>query len=279
LAFTFVYGGKYVFVFVGHIFFALVLVFAGAMGLLALARGVHRRDAAKRREREDRILRRGSRLLARVLGLRVHVEGSPPRGRFLLVSNHLSYLDVPALMSVLDARFLSKSEVASWPLLGPVTRFVGTIFVDRTRRTDLPRVIDEIESTLDEGRGVVFFPEGTSSPGARVLPFKASLFQVAAVGRFPVSCAAIRYRSFPGDRPAAYSLCWWGGMEFGGHFLSVLGMRGFEVFMTFSETRVRDEDRKRLAAAAQERVESVFTPTCDASELDVDGLSGAAEEA
>lgn len=258
---------------------ALVLVFAGAMALLALVRGGHRRNAGKRREREDRILRSGSRLVARLLAMRVHVDGPPPRGRFLLVSNHLSYLDVIALMCVLDARFLSKSEVASWPLLGWVTRFVGTIYVDRKRRTDLPRVIDEIESTLDEGRGVVFFPEGTSSPGTHVLPFKASLFQVAAVGRLPVSCAALRYRSFPGERPAAYSLCWWGGMEFGGHFLAVLGMRGFEVFVTFSETSVLDEDRKRLAAAAQSQVECVFTRTCDPSELREGELPGAVEEA
>ena len=254
---------------------ALVLLFGGAMGLLALTRAFVRRARGKRRRLEDRILRRGSRIVAAVIGMRVHVEGPPPRGRFLLVSNHLSYLDITAMMGVLDARFLSKADVASWPLLGWVTRFVGTIFVDRTRRTDLPRVLCEIESSLDEGRGVVFFPEGTSSAGVEVLPFKPSLFQIAATGGFPVACGAIRYRTFPGERPAQWSVCWWGGMEFGGHFLKMLGMKGFEVFLSFSETRVQDDDRKRLAQAAREVVSSVFSPTCDAAAVAAGEPSGA----
>ena len=252
----------------------LVLLFGGAMGLLALARAFARRDRGKRRRLEDRILRRGSRLVAAVIGMRVHVEGPPPRGKFLLVSNHLSYVDITALMGVLDARFLSKADVASWPGIGWVTRFVGTIYVDRARRTDLPRVIAEIESTLDEGRGVVFFPEGTSSGGAEVLPFKPSLFQVAAAGGFPGACGAIRYRSYPGERPAHLSICWWGGMEFGGHFLRMLGMKGFEAFLSFSETRVRGEDRKRLAGDAHEVVTSVFSPTCDATAIAAAETSG-----
>ncbi len=129
-------------------------------------------------------------------------------------------------------------------------------------------MITEIESTLEEGRGAVVFPEGTSSAGASVLPFKPSLFEVAATSSTPVSCGAIRYRTFPGERPAQWSICWWGGMEFGAHFLAMLGMKGFEVFLSFSETRVEGDDRKQLAEAARAVVSSVFTPTCDAAAVD-----------
>ncbi len=209
------------------------------------------------------VARRWARSSAWILGLRISLEGQPPAGRYLLVSNHLSYIDIVTLMNVLDARFLSKAEVASWPLIGPVTRLARTLFVDRTRRADLPRVIAEIESVLEGGRSVVFFPEGTSSAGYEVLPFKASLFEAAARGGLEIACATLHYATPDHEPPAELSVCWWGDTSFGAHILPLLGLSRFEAQVRFSETRLAGTDRKQLANDAREEVLRLFRPVCD----------------
>lgn len=215
-------------------------------------------------DRQERRAARGwARGMARILGLSVRHAGQPPQGRYLLISNHLSYIDILALMNVVDARFLSKAEVANWPGIGPVARFAGTLFVDRTRRTDLPRVIGEIEQVLASGRGVVFFPEGTSSSGFEVLPFKASLFEVAARGGLEVACATLRYETPDHERPAEWSVCWWGEMGFTPHFWQLLGLTSYEAQLRFSEARLSNSDRKLLAEEAREEVLRIFQPVCE----------------
>src|SRR6185369_10489209 len=116
-----------------------------------------------------------ARLILWLLAVRVEASGAPPRPPFLLVANHLSYLDVLVLASRLPSVFVSKAEVRRWPLLGPICTALGTIYIDRGQRRDIPRVMAEIEAALDSGLGVVFFPEGTSSKGETVAPFKPSL--------------------------------------------------------------------------------------------------------
>jgi 1-acyl-sn-glycerol-3-phosphate acyltransferase len=212
---------------------------------------------------ERRAARRWARTLAWVLGLSVRCDGTPPSGRYLLIANHLSYMDILTLMCVVDARFLSKAEVADWPLIGPVARFAGTLFVDRTRRTDLPRVIDEIDRSLGSGRGVAFFPEGTSTAGFEVLPFRPSLFEVASRGRLEVACAALHYRTAPGDPPAEWSVCWWGDAGFLEHFWPLLRLSRYEAEVRFSDARLWSADRKQLAEEARSEVLRLFRPVCD----------------
>ena len=198
--------------------------------------------------------------MARILGLRVQHAGQPPQGRYLLISNHLSYIDILAFMNVVDARFLSKAEVANWPGIGPVARFAGTLFVDRTRRGDLPRVIDEIEGVLASGRGVVFFPEGTSTSGAEVAPFRASLLEPAAEARRPVHVASLSYRTAAGMRPPSEVVCWWGDMEFGPHLLQFLGLKRVYGRLEFGTTSVVESDRKLLAEKLWRAVDQLFIP-------------------
>jgi len=243
----------------------------GALAL-ALLRGIGRIRPAGHARREDRLVRLWARTMAAILGMGVRTRGTPPRGAFLLVSNHLSYIDVLAFMSQVDARLLAKSDVKNWPLLGPLASFAGTLFVDRKRRRDLQRVIGEIAATLEGGRGVVFFPEGTSSPGLEVKPFKPSLFEVAAGGGFEVSTAAVRYTCPPGERPAQWSISWWGEMTFLPHFLGVLRLPGVEAELRFNEQKLAGSDRKQLAAKAQAAVEGIFEPVC--AELGRDVLFG-----
>lgn len=207
--------------------------------------------APKRRARFLHVWARGA---VRILGVRVKVSGSPPRPPVLLACNHLGYLDVVVLASRTPGVFVAKSEVAGWPVLGPLVRQMGTIFVERGRRTDLTRVIESMEEAVTNGAGVTFFPEGTSSDGGSVLPFHPSLLEAAARAGFPVFCAGLRYRTRSGDPPAETSVAWWGDMTFAPHFRGLLGLRGIEARVRFASEPVRGDDRKELARVARERV-------------------------
>ncbi len=213
--------------------------------------------------REDRIVRRWAQRMCRILRLDVETHGTPPTGDFLLVCNHLSYVDVIVIMSQVDARLLSKAEVKGWPVMGWLARYAGTLFVDRERRRDLPRVIGEIRAMLALGRGVVFFPEGTSSPGLELLPFKPSLLEVAAAGELPLATAALRYETPPGERPAQWSVSWWGDMEFVPHLLAFLRLPRVAATLTYGDEPVRGSERKELALAAQDAMQKLFEPVAD----------------
>jgi 1-acyl-sn-glycerol-3-phosphate acyltransferase len=209
---------------------------------------------------EDRIARNWGRIAARILGVHVSCSGPLPQPPFLLVSNHLSYLDVLVYMGLLNARLLSKAEVKHWPIFGFLARLGGTLFVDRARRSDVPRVVAEIRKRLEAGRAVVFFPESTSGAGIEVMPFKASLFAVAAQGDFEVHTASLRYVSPPGHPPAQWSICWWGEMPFLPHLLRLTRLPRIEAQVRFETTTLRGNDRKQLAMAAEEAVRASFEP-------------------
>jgi len=134
-------------------FFALWI-----LGMLVV--GWHRNTAVRWRSFH---FRNWSRVLLRLLRIEVVDSGESPEPPFLLVSNHLSYIDIPVLASRVDAFFVAKSEIAHWPVVGTLCRAMGTIFVDRESRRDVVRVLSELDQRLTEGHGVVLFPEGTST--------------------------------------------------------------------------------------------------------------------
>lgn len=198
----------------------------------------------------------------RIMGVRTRVEGERPTAPFFLVGNHLSYVDIPVLIGALDVRFLAKSEVAGWPVLGFLARTTGTLFVDRTRKRDLTRVNDEVRRVLDAGTGVVVFPEATSSKGCDVLPFKPSIFQVPAEMGLPVSCAALSYAHPEGPHPAWRTVCWWGDAPFAPHFFDFLKQPRTDAIVTFGPRIPPGLGRKELATAAHGALRAVFRPTC-----------------
>lgn len=208
--------------------------------------------------------RNWSRAILRLLGGRVEVHGIAPEPPFLLVANHLGYLDILVLAAHLDAVFVAKAELASWPIVGRLCRGVGTIFVDRNARRDLPRVMAAIDRALAEGRGVVLFPEGTSTPGFEVAPFRPPLLEVAARAARPVSYAALSYRTGSAGPPAHLAISWWGDMDFGGHAWRLLRLEGLEARLQFGSETIQDADRKRLAERLRNSVEACFVPTAQA---------------
>ena len=199
----------------------------------------------------------------RIFGVRVHAEGEPPSAPFFLVSNHLGYLDIPLIATRVPVFFVSKSEVAKWPVIGILAKSVNMIFVDRDRRSDVPRVVAEMERIREVGHGVVFFPEGTSSSGEGVMRFRGALFEASCRTGIPVYCVSISYATGPGDPPASTSVCWWGDMTFTDHFWNLLKLRRVDATLRFDPEPVPATagDRIELANRARDKVAGLFIAT------------------
>lgn len=200
------------------------------------------------------------RLLLRLMGARVTVTGTPPESPFFLVTNHLSYMDIVLLASQLRCVFVAKQEVGSWPFIGAVSRALGTIYVDRSSRADVPRVNAEIHHILSAGGGVVLFPEGTSSRGEKVLEFKAGLLRAPVELGIAACAGTLGYRTSSGEVPADQSICWWGDMSFFPHLLALFRLPGFDAYVTFAPERVVAPDHKALALALYAVVAAHFRP-------------------
>lgn len=191
-----------------------------------------------------RWLQRSSRRVLRVFGVRVTTVGSPPANG-LLVCNHLGYLDILILASLVPAVFVAKAEVQRWPLLGKLAGWAGTVFVCRERRSDVARVNVKIGAIVKHGLLAVLFPEGTSSGGDTVLPFKSSLLEVGAGTGIPLSVACIRYSLSDGDPRTA--VCYWRDMTLLPHLLNLLGRGPVEARIAFERFEAPPAGRKALA--------------------------------
>ncbi|MFN7930131.1 MAG: lysophospholipid acyltransferase family protein [Blastocatellia bacterium] len=216
-----------------------------------------------RRRWRNFIFRNWARTLLQVLGIKVRTNAIVPATPFFLVSNHLSYLDIVVLAAQIDCVFIAKREVKSWPVFGLLSRSMDTIFIDRARATDIPRVNALIEETLQSGQNIVVFPEGTSTAGASILPFKPSLLEPAARGNFPVAYASLSYRTPPQETPAYLSVCWWGVMTLPPHLWGVFCLSEIEATLTFGADTLHAADRKDLAQRLHAAVSAIFTPTTD----------------
>ncbi len=193
----------------------------------------------------------------RICNLKIKIRGAPSGGpSVLFVGNHVSYLDIPVLGQVMNAMFIAKSEVARWPVFGWGARLTNTVFIKRDPKQAM-RQHAEIGARLGAGDRLILFPEGTSTDGKRVLPFKSALFSVAGKQENgvepvvqPFSIAYTRYADGqPLDCGNQSLYAWHGDMELVPHLMSVFGLRGAIVEITFHKpVRASDfENRKALA--------------------------------
>ncbi|MGA1607575.1 MAG: lysophospholipid acyltransferase family protein [Planctomycetota bacterium] len=202
----------------------------------------------------DWIVHRWARSVLRVLGIRVEVHGTVPAGGCLLVSNHISYVDIFVLASLRPVAFLSKSEVAHWPGIGLVTRIVGIRFIDRSSRRGLPTLGGILVDEARAGHGMIFFPEGTTTEGVDLLPFRPALLSAAADQGFPVHYAALAYRTPDGCPPAEKAVAWVGDDEFVPHMLAFLRLPRVRVAVHLGSEPAVEHDRKALAARLEAAV-------------------------
>jgi 1-acyl-sn-glycerol-3-phosphate acyltransferase len=202
-------------------------------------------------------------VFTRLIGIQVRVIGTraEPNGRpILFVSNHSSWVDIPVIGGVLDGCFVAKSNVASWPVIGTIARLGRTVFVSRNRASTA-READTMRATLRGGDKLILFPEGTSSDGSRVLPFRTSFFAVAEARPNedlsqlpiiqPVSVVYDRLGGLPAGRASRPIFAWYGDMDIASHFWRLtqhIGLRA-TVLLHAPLDPARFADRKALSQA------------------------------
>jgi 1-acyl-sn-glycerol-3-phosphate acyltransferase len=141
--------------------------------------------------------------LLKILGVSLQVHGHPPAsGPMLLVANHISWLDILVMHGARHCRFVSKSEVRHWPLIGRLATGAGTLYIEREKRRDALRVVHRIAESLRAGDVVAVFPEGTTSDGLGVLPFHANLLQAAIAADAPVQPVGLNFVDRGSQQPA-----------------------------------------------------------------------------
>lgn len=232
--------------------------------------------SARRKLRAIHLTQRWARVLLRVLRIKTDLTGSVSadlRG-CLVVSNHQSYLDILVLVAHFPVQFVAKREVARWPLIGWMARLAGTLFIDRSSLRQSVRCADEVAAALAQGINVLVFPEGTSTNGLQVLPFKPMLLNAALAARAPVLPLTLNYVALneqPLTLETRASCCWYGEMEFVSHFWRVLACQqitvALEIHPMFSPSQAITAHE--LARLAHEKVAHRFTtppPTTSTTE-------------
>lgn len=238
---------------VRSIWFASTLLLAAFdLFWVALRHGFHPSSHAR-----SRWLQRNSRRVAKVI-VAENNNGHVRPGAGLLVCNHVSYLDILVLGSIAPAVFVAKNEVAGWPVFGWFARNCGTIFVRRDLRSDVTRIGDEIRDRLQRGFLVVLFPEGTSSDGREVLPFKSSLLEpVRQVGR-DVFAAHVSYAQRDGT--PGTDVPYWGDMTLFPHMVRLLSQPRVKARVNLLAIKNLPDDRKELARQLQAEVTRLGKP-------------------
>ena len=207
-------------------------------------------DAAGRHER----IRWWSAGLVRAMGLTLQVSGTPRPGPTLIVANHSSWLDIAAIHAAAPhARFVSKADVLSWPLLGWLIRNAGTLFIERERKRDAVRVVHAVAAALKAGDTVAVFPEGTTGSGADLLPFHANLLQAAVATATPVQPVVLRFSDWRG--PFSPAVAYIGDTTLLQSLWRVASAQGLAVSVELlPSVGTRHADRRALAAHLHELV-------------------------
>jgi 1-acyl-sn-glycerol-3-phosphate acyltransferase len=219
--------------------------------------------------RKRRLVKRWSRRLLRILNVSARVRGelASVTGNVLLVANHISWLDIFVLNAHLPVRFVAKAEIARWPVLSRMVRGAGTVFIQRERKRDTHRVIRDMAEVLANGDIVAIFPEGTTTYGHEVLPFKSSLLQPIIEAGGHVQPVAIRYRT--PDGAIAMAPTYVGDTSFASSFFAVCAERALCVELTAPPALpAATHHRRALARAAESSIRTALAEPEIATALD-----------
>lgn len=203
------------------------------------------------------------RVCARIMGMEIRLHGERMSHKpGLFVANHASYLDIVVLGSLLDAAFVAKQEVGTWPGISIIAKLGRTVFVKR-QRSESARERDVIAQRLESGESLILFPEGTSSDGNRALPFKSALFSVAErcpngqpLMVQPVTVAYTRLDNMPIGMLWRPFFAWYGDMELAPHIWQVMGLGNLTIDVVFHAPATIAEfgSRKVMADYCQRQV-------------------------
>ncbi len=236
----------------------LVIVNFGCLALLLLVRAIEAPLFAPRRPITPWITQFVCRTSLAIIGLSYRIEGRAQAGGGAMVANHSSWLDIYALNASTRLYFVSKAEVARWPGIGWLARATGTVFITR-QRTQTRAQVALFRERLGLGHELLFFPEGTSTDGRRVLPFNPTLFEAfldpSLAENLNLQPISVIYEAPAGADPRFYG--WWGDMSFGGHLWSVLTAprQGRITVRYHPALPVKDfTGRKALSKAAEDAV-------------------------
>jgi 1-acyl-sn-glycerol-3-phosphate acyltransferase len=229
-------------------------------------------------------IHRWCRHIARCLGIKYTVDGELPGRRAALgegydavVCNHLSYIDILLMSAVRPFVMVAKTEVRRWPLLGWLTAQAGTVYVARGGKPETyPAVNAAMARAYRSGLPVLFFPEGTTTGGGEVLPFRRGLFQSVLQNSVQVSTAALSYHLDGNNREAivAHDVCWWGDAAFVPHLFRFLGLRGLRASVRFGPV-VQGADRFVLSENAHSEVSAIYASLTGNSHAAEAALAGA----
>ena len=235
---------------------AVLVLLVGVILILPL-RGAERLFHGPRRPWTGPYVQITCRLVLLCIGLRWRREGEPMRGPGAVVANHSSWLDILTMNAAMPVFFVSKAEVAGWPGINILTRVTNTHFVVRDPKLARAQA-EEFAARIRAGHRLLFFPEGTSTDGRRVLSFKPTLFQGFLDPALPEGLAiqpmTAVYSAPPGVDPRFYG--WWGDMDLGPHLLTVLAAprQGRVVIRLHPPVPVAGQTRKTLAAICEDAV-------------------------
>lgn len=202
-------------------------------------------------------------MAARAVGCRVKVTGTPLKTNVFFVSNHLSWIDILALGGAARTAFISKDDVARWPVIGWLAAQNDTVFVARTQRGDAGAQVDALRAALTRHKPVTLFAEGTTGDGATLLPFKPSLFAALTPPPGPIQVQPV-YLDYGAAAP---DVAWVGTEEAGANALRVMGRKGpLSLTIHFLEPFDPEPlaDRKAIAAEARKRIEARLQPSLTA---------------
>lgn len=231
------------------------------------------------------------RLVCRLIGLRIDLRGAIDEARpLLVVSNHVSWLDISVIGSLAPLSFVAKREVSRWPVFGLLARLQRSVFIDRDRRRGAHEANHALAQRLVAGDVIVLFAEGTSSDGNRVLPFKTPIFGAAAravreshlaeIAVQPMAIAYTRRHGLPINRTERPFYAWYGDMDLMPHIWGVLTHGPIDVAIAFGPVHPATEfaDRKALARTLEGEVRHMFAAEVYGTPLPQDGKGRPAED-
>ncbi|MDQ7990889.1 MAG: lysophospholipid acyltransferase family protein [Candidatus Dactylopiibacterium sp.] len=212
-----------------------------------------------------RVKQRWSRALVATLGVRIEASGPAPAPGTLLVGNHVSWLDVFVLNALAPTSFVCKSEVRGWPLIGALVSRSGTLFITRGSRAAAARAVQSIARRLAAGERVAIFPEGTTSSGDRLLPFRGALFEAAIAAGAPVQPFALRYLDALGQPSTAPAYD--GDVSFLQSLLAIVRSEGLCARPVYLAPASGVPDRRALCRRAEHEVSTAlgFAPAIAAA--------------